>query len=209
MSVNRDVFLLGSDRSAPLVEIAAYGHAQSRLQQGIQQGNQEAGTDSRKGHADALVADSLVLPHPRGAFDFAISIAVMHHLSTRARRIAGVRQILDLLRPTRSDGSGNGRALIFVWALEQETSRRGWKEGDIQDVMVPWVLQGKRQIGKRGTYGQADTREGGDRGAPPEVYNRYYHLYRRGELEADVVSAGGRVLEAGYEKDNWWCIVAP
>lgn len=103
-----------------------------------------------------------------------MSIAALHHLSTSERRIAGVRA---LLRPLRT----GGRCLIFVWALEQKASRRGWDKGMEQDVMVPWVR------------GQ-------------ETFERYYHLYSEGELERDVAKAGGVVIEGGYEKDNWWVV---
>lgn len=62
--------------------------------------------------------------------------------------------------------------------------------------MVPWV-----------------TREG----AKEVTYQRYYHLFKKGELENCVSQAGGEVIEAGYEKvytlcctlifqDNWWVI---
>ncbi|VUC31731.1 unnamed protein product, partial [Clonostachys rosea] len=46
------------------------------------------------------------------------------------------------------------------------------------------------------------------KGDPNEgtTYQRYYHLYREGELEEDVLAAGGAVLEAGYERDNWWVV---
>nr|OQO17191.1 hypothetical protein B0A51_14499 [Rachicladosporium sp. CCFEE 5018] len=123
-------------------------------------------------------SDSTVSDAPSN-FDFAISIAVIHHLSTPARRIEAVTSILECLKPT-------GTALLYVWALEQESSRRGWSEGDDQDVMVPWVMR-KKGEGER-------------------TFQRYYHLYRKGELEGDVVSAGGDVVESGYEKDNWWVI---
>ena len=129
------------------------------------------------------MADVLDVPHPAGKFDFAISIAVIHHLSTRDRRIAAVRSILELLR---NEEKSPGKALLYVWALEQDSSRRGWKAGDEQDVMVPWVLKSK--------------------GKEDKTFQRYYHLYRKGELEGDVDSAGGVVLESGYEKDNWWAI---
>ena len=36
---------------------------------------------------------------------------------------------------------------------------------------------------------------------------RYYHLYKEGELEQDCISAGGKVVGTGYEKDNWYVIV--
>lgn len=64
--------------------------------------------------------------------------------------------------------------------------------------MVPWVMRGKKA--KKGKGGGEEARE--DR-----TFHRYYHLYRKGELEGSVREAGGVVVEAGYEKDNWWAIV--
>lgn len=132
------------------------------------------------------MADILDLPHQISGFDFAISIAVVHHLSTPERRIEAVKSILETLNKS-------GQALVYVWALEQGSSRRGWSEGDDQDVMVPWVMRGKKVKGES---------------APPadKTFHRYYHLYRKGELEDDIQSAGGTIVESGYEKDNWWAI---
>jgi tRNA (uracil-5-)-methyltransferase TRM9 len=123
------------------------------------------------------------VPHPAAKFDFAISIAVIHHLSTRDRRVEAIKSILELLH---CDTQIPGKVLLYVWALEQKSSRRGWEEGGEQDVMVPWVLKKK--------------------GEQDKTYQRYYHLYKKGELEEDVASAGGAVVESGYEKDNWWAI---
>ncbi len=163
------------DRSTALTRIAARYHPHS-----------------------AIVADNLALPHPKSYFDFAISIAVVHHLSTPERRIKAIESILETLRPPfckentqresepTSTTSTGGRALIYVWALEQKSSRRGWDEGHEQDVMVPWVMKEKASDDK--------------------TFHRYYHLYRSRELELDIAAAGGKVLESGYEKDNWWAI---
>ena len=148
---------------------------------------------TRQPHA-TVVADTLNLPHPYKSFDFAICIAVIHHLSTNERRIQAVRSILEILRGPKSNSSG-GKALLYVWALEQKDSRRGWDKGDSQDVMVPWVLKHRAKKG--------DTQE------PDQTFERYYHLYQKGELEDDVKQAGGQVLESGYEKDNWWVIITP
>ena len=164
LAVNPNVFIVASDRSPNLVKIASQHQPHS-----------------------SLVADNLSLPHPLAFFDFAISIAVVHHLATPQRRVQAVAAVLELLRPSTEAESG-GRALIYVWALEQKHSRRGWDEDDDQDVMVPWVMK----------QGPEESR----------TFNRYYHLYRQGELERDIVEAGGVVLEAGYEKDNWWAIAA-
>lgn len=155
MNINKDILIIGSDRSSHLVEIA---HTKN----------------------DALVADALTLPFGSNRYDFAISIAVIHHFSTPDRRIQAVSTILDTLTET-------GTALVYVWALEQKNSRRGWDAGMDQDVMVPWVT--------KDAEGNQITKE------------RYYHLYKQGELESDVASAGGVVVESGYERDNWWAII--
>jgi tRNA (uracil-5-)-methyltransferase TRM9 len=133
-----------------------------------------------------VVADILDLPHRDASFDFAISIAVVHHLSTPARRIQAVAEILRTIKVGSKTHEG-GKILIYAWALEQKNSRRGWDKGDEQDRMVPWVRKGDQ----------------------PQTFHRYYHLYEEGELERDIDNAGGRVLEAGYEKDNWWAIATP
>ncbi|KAL8760637.1 MAG: hypothetical protein Q9184_003197 [Pyrenodesmia sp. 2 TL-2023] len=176
LTVNPHIFIVASDRSENLVKIA----------------------NQHQPHA-SVVADNLLLPHPSGSFDFAISIAVVHHLSTRARRVQAVAAMLESLRRTNwmgkgrqpSSGDPGGKALIYVWALEQKSSRRGWDEGDEQDVMVPWVMK-------------SNSRDGGSKEA--KTFNRYYHLYRQGELEEDIIEAGGSIIKSGYEKDNWWAI---
>jgi tRNA (uracil-5-)-methyltransferase TRM9 len=59
---------------------------------------------SHQPHAVA-VADILSLPHPLATFDFAISIAVIHHLSTSERRSEAIASILAHLKP-------GGKALV-------------------------------------------------------------------------------------------------
>lgn len=137
-----------------------------------------------------MVADILQLPHRDDFFDFAISIAVVHHMSTPARRVEAVAEILRTVRRGSGTEPG-GKFLVYAWALEQKDSRRGWDKGDPQDIMVPWVRKSKSDQGQEQTF------------------HRYYHLYEEGELERDIEQAGGQVLESGYEKDNWWAIATP
>ncbi|PUU76494.1 S-adenosyl-L-methionine-dependent methyltransferase [Tuber borchii] len=177
LSVNPDIFIVGSDRSPSLIGIARGRETQ-----------------------DSLVADALDLPHPDSRFDFAISIAVIHHFSSLERRCHALRSILATLKVPNNSSDG-GRALIYVWALEQKKSRRGWDEGDRQDVFVPWVMSKQFSTSAKAKGSQQNGQE--------LTYMRYYHLYRKGELEADIARAGGRVLESGYEKDNWWAICSP
>jgi tRNA (uracil-5-)-methyltransferase TRM9 len=127
--------------------------------------------------------------------------------------------VLDLLRrPSSKDAANGGKALIYVWALEQKDSRRGWDEGHEQDVMVPWVMKTREKPKKEKGKGKkkAELEEAsGDHEKTPEAqpesktYLRYYHLYKKGELEHDINEAGGIVIENGYEKDNWWAIATP
>ncbi|KPM33932.1 hypothetical protein AK830_g12641 [Neonectria ditissima] len=175
LRVNPAVHLMGSDRSAALVRLAWA----IQREKPVVDSAEAAGT---RGEVDVAVADGLVLPYRRAAVDFAICIAVIHHLSTPARRREAIAALLESVRPR------DGRVLVYVWALEQASSRRGWDEGSDQDTLVSWVMRKPKGQG------------------PDETYQRYYHLYRKGELEADVEAAGGVVEDSGYEKDNWWVI---
>ncbi|KAL7822616.1 S-adenosyl-L-methionine-dependent methyltransferase [Trichoderma gracile] len=164
LPVNPQLHILASDRSEALVRLAR--SEQKKL----------VGPASPP---QVVVADALSLPYRERSVDFVICVAVIHHLSTRERRQEGIRALLDCVH-------GGGRVLVYAWALEQGSSRRGWDEGSEQDALVPWVMRSK--------------------GKPEATFQRYYHLYRKGELEEDVEAAGGKVLESGYEKDNWWVI---
>lgn len=176
LSVNPSLHMLASDRSPSLVGLAAAASAAS----GSHNHNQVVVSAP----ALLVVADSLALPFRPGCADFVICIAVVHHFSTRQRRRDAMARMLACLVPRA------GRALVYVWALEQAGSRRGWDEKSRQDRLVPWVTR------KKGADADAD-----------ETYQRYYHLYREGELEEDAREAGGEVCESGYERDNWWAIL--
>lgn len=137
---------------------------------------------------------------------------MVHHLSTPERRIQAVSAILQTLKPVTDPAQTDtgGKALIYVWALEQKASRRGWDKGHEQDVMVPWVMRNKPAVATKNKYEQEESK---DHVKPPEqvqdkVFHRFYHLYEENELERDIRAAGGVVIESGYEKDNWWAIAS-
>ncbi|KAG0342004.1 tRNA methyltransferase, has a role in tRNA modification [Podila minutissima] len=250
IGVNPNLFMVGSDRSSNLISICG-----------------------ERGH-EAMVADGLALPYRSGFFDFAISIAVIHHFISPERRVAAIEEILRVVRV-------QGRVLIFVWALEQ-TGKRDFDK-DVQDVFVPWAMpkkaepkkeksaksrpQGVKKKDRKATEAAAaastssssatedqtldqkevisenmekltlqDTTtsttnesssssatastsmsdptssETTDPAAPAApaapVYNRYYHLFQKGELE-ELVSRTDKatIVQQGYDRDNWWCIV--
>ena len=109
MGLRRDLAVVGCDRSPPLAEICG-----------------------GRGF-NACVGDALVVPFRRGLADAALSIAVLHHISTVERRRLLLLQLLECVRP---DG---GRIFVQAWAAEQgEGSRRDFRGG--QDALVPWCL---------------------------------------------------------------------
>lgn len=199
LNINPKLFLIGSDFSTGLINQAQILHK---------------GEDSN----DTIVADGLNLPHADEKFDFAISIAVIHHFSSKERRVNAIVEILRTLKK-------GGKALIYCWALEQENSRRGYHEGMDPDVLVPWVLpisqpkkKKTRKIKniKKGEKGIASVVEEIEPEIQPQLQPeivkpdtkmRFYHLYKKGELSSDCELAGGRLIKDGYERDNWWSIV--
>ncbi|XP_050986435.1 alkylated DNA repair protein alkB homolog 8 isoform X2 [Labeo rohita] len=66
---------------------------------------------------EAFVSDALSVPLRSGGCDACISIAVIHHFSTQERRQAAIRELVRLLKV-------GGRALIYVWAMEQEYNNK-------------------------------------------------------------------------------------
>ncbi|KAF7724501.1 tRNA methyltransferase, has a role in tRNA modification [Apophysomyces ossiformis] len=162
IGVNPHVMMLGSDRSTNLIKIV-----------------------NQRGF-EGMVCDGLDLPYRAAAFDFAISIAVIHHFSTPERRLSALKELLRIVRP-------GGRLLVFVWALEQtKFSKRNFEPGK-QDVFVPWMLTKKT--------GNEEEKQA------PTVYNRYYHLFQQGELDGLFHQIPGITIEAsGYDRDNHYVI---
>lgn len=126
----------------------------------------------------------------RGAFDYAISIATIHHLATIERRATAVKRLLE------SVSAKHGRVVIYVWAIEQDeyskrmvpvpgretgmdTDADGEASTSGQDVFVPWSIATGR------ARSEANKMEESARNAPettPEVVQRYYHMFAKGEL---------------------------
>lgn len=113
----------------------------------------------------------------------AMCVAVLHHLSTRARRLDAIRQIAASVQ-------SGGEVLLFVWALEQSdlSKRKQMGPPGQQDVMVPFAIPTMT----------SDT--------APAKQLRYYHLFKEGELEELVAEAVPTcmVIRGGYNRDNWF-----
>ncbi|KAF8507326.1 hypothetical protein BU17DRAFT_57511 [Hysterangium stoloniferum] len=189
------IWTIGLDRSHKLLEIA-----------------QNAGGKRR----EVVWGDALGCGWRVGAFDYAISIATIHHIATPTRRRLAIETLLRCISPS------HGRVLVYVWAIEQDDlSKRILPSGDHVDpmrgldVFVPWVQS-------KPTSGKDDENEN------PHVYNRYYHMFASGELEALTRQAavtlgleinprpktseadpsrarkGVEIVRCGWERSNWY-----
>jgi alkylated DNA repair protein alkB family protein 8 len=151
--------------------------------------------------------------------DAAICIAVMHHLSTQERRI---RCVEELARVVRVGGMIN----IQAWAMEQDEGSRRRFAGT--DVFVPFNAQPKyldkvaadkervhltsdTENGKKSVaemYSEAYDKADFDARKGLVVFQRYCHLYRKGEMEKIVDSVKGvKLLDSGYESGNYFVIL--
>lgn len=100
-NVRQDVAVLASDRSAGLVQVAR----QRVLRAAPGQPEMPA--------ADVFIADGMALPYRHGSCDAVLCIAVLHHISSPERRCVFLKRLRDVLVV-------GGRALVTVWATEQE-----------------------------------------------------------------------------------------
>ncbi|XP_006834583.1 PREDICTED: putative methyltransferase KIAA1456 homolog [Chrysochloris asiatica] len=128
LKVNSQVYTLGCDYCGPLVEIA------------------------RNRGCEVMVCDNLNLPFRDQGFDAIISIGVIHHFSTKQRRIRAIKEMARVLTP-------GGQLMIYVWAMEQKN-----RHFEKQDVLVPWnralcsqIFSESRQSGRTRQCGHAET----------------------------------------------------
>ena len=148
-----------------------------------------------------FVADSLLLPMRTQSVDAIISIAVVHHFSTDSLRVQALSEMYRILRP-------GGRMLVLVWAYEQENRKFA-----TQDVFVPWHLQDMYEESPQKTSSveanpQSSVIETAkhDKDKQATVYHRYYHVFRKGELESLIEKHfAGRlqIVENFFDHANW------
>lgn len=114
-------------------------------------------------------------------FDFAISIAVLHHISDSNMRIKAFDNIINMLKP-------NGKGLISVWSVEQpETSKKKFVEGDnYVNWNKPIDDNNKRYY---------------------VVYKRYYYVYSKRMFLDYLDHFSERIIinKLFNQKGNWFC----
>lgn len=117
LNVRKDLIMEGCDRSIGLLNLS-----------------------SQMNGNDHMLCDILNLPYKYlitglvywfrpNTFDGIISIAVIHHLSSSGHRLRAIQNLVQLLtiriyNKKDKEWKIDGRALIYVWALEQEEGMR-------------------------------------------------------------------------------------
>ena len=105
MTINRNLDILGVDICDKLLDIC------------------------RKKNLTVIKCDCLDTKLGTNTFDYAMSIAVFHHMSTNIRRYMGLKEMIRLLKP-------GGQGIFSVWSIENQEDKRNFYPGD---NFVPWT----------------------------------------------------------------------
>ena len=112
--------------------------------------------------------------------------------------------------------------LVYVWAIEQDELSKRKVIADEEsapltgkDVVVPWVLSKELNLREKQFL---------EKDRPPQIFNRYYHMFAKGELSGLVIEAakesglrvgpkpesgdetlmGIEIVQDGWERSNYY-----
>jgi len=123
---------------------------------------------------NCCVADGLYLPYKTKSFQYAISIAVLHHISDHESRLKFITNIINILEP-------GGKLLFTVWALEQTIKPKWISQRNNGDYLIPWLDKYTKQ-----------------------TFYRFYHLFSYDEINQFVNALENVIVcDIVFEKDNW------
>lgn len=125
---------------------------------------------------DVEKSNMTVLPFNDSEFDSIICIATYHHLDNDDDR---KKSLLEMYRVLKKDG----KVLICVWAMEQDSKTR--RKFNTSNEMVSWKLNS-------------------------ETHFRYYHIYKEGDLQAEMKSFCPlfHIDSVFYDCGNWYVILS-
>lgn len=196
LSINDKIIKLGCDRSDALLQVC------------------------RERNFQVFQCDCLQLPIYDNSIDACISIAVIHHLATRERRLKAINEMIRILRP-------EGLALIYVWAKDQTRDNKKTsyllqhqkKDNDVTkaeeiatlniddntvelpihrnrtqfnhtNILVPWKLKQKEIPNDQ-----------------QKTFLRYYHVFEDGELEKLCKEINHiEIIKSYYDQGNY-CVI--
>ena len=153
------------------------------------------------------------IPLRDGVADACISIAVIHHLSTKERRIQAVREIFRILKPS-------GSALLYAWAKDQKINSKpstylSSKKKKDQQMPTNTVISTTKTECKitlpvhanRTNFKHNDLLVPWKRQKDSNSFHRFYHVFEKGELEMLLQEALGpeliHIQDLYYDQGNW------
>jgi ubiquinone/menaquinone biosynthesis C-methylase UbiE len=121
-------------------------------------------------------SDMTSLPFNDAEFDAIICIATYHHLQTESERKQALNEMYRVLK-------SGGKALISVWAMEQDSNTK--RKFTQSDEMVSWKYNNS-------------------------IYYRYYHIYKKDELEEEIRSLCPefKIESVFYDLGNWFTTIS-
>lgn len=123
---------------------------------------------------DCCIANGLYLPYKNKSFQYAISIAVLHHISDYESRLKFITNIINILEP-------GGKLLFTVWAQEQTIKKKWIWQGNNGDYLIPWLDKYSKQ-----------------------TFYRFYHLFSYEEIKQFANALENVIVcDIIFEKDNW------
>ncbi len=187
----------------------------------------------QKRNFNCFVSDCLSIPSADDFYDCVICIAVLHHLSTKNRRIKAIEEMLRILKL-------GGLGLVTVWAQEQKLNNQEsyyvkpkksnkkeqaasfrvdkteientLDEKIDSNITTTPVLHDygkpfeKQDLFVTWHYKKMNEKKSYDN-VDENVYLRFYHVFINGELEELFKSIpNAKIVRSFYEQGNWCCI---
>lgn len=174
---------------------------------------------------NVFACDMIKIPIRPKTVDVIICIAALHHLSSYDRRKQCLNEMVNTL-------TKDGLALIYVWSFEQDLGKpnaylkKSYQSGSSQtieneqlensklpihknrtpfiqqDILVPFSV-GKQ---KHGTSKSGLTQESSE-DAKIDTYLRYYHVFKRGELDSMIAEIPAVAIIDSYYDNGNWCLL--
>lgn len=169
------------------------------------------------------------MPIRTGSVDGIISIAVIHHLASKKRRLQAIREMVRILRPS-------GRALIYVWAknqaLEKKSSylrqnkKNNREKNDEEPVTAAPIDSSQSMNGlpvhtnrtqfvhqdilvpwkmKRTNDASIDKSDADEPSG--STFLRYYHVFEENELESLCTEIEEIKIGKSYYDQGNWCVI--
>ena len=129
---------------------------------------------------NVINSDCCNLPYNDNSYDYVMNIAVLHHLSTKERRVQCVNELKRVCKT-------KGKIIITVWSWEFYKNKY-----ENKDAFVDWPLH------KRFT----------ETGNKDELYTRYYHFFEKNEIINLIKNINNlNIVDIYFEHENWIIIL--